>query len=356
MACLPSTGTKALVFTVAGNLFRSKTKRNEKERFLVRQIAKMAFIFSLTAFFEACGPAPASNDASDTAVPKDTAISLPAIRTTNLPGFFDCVRETSGLLIAAHRGGPTSQYPENALETLQHGFDRDIRAFEIDIATSRDGVLFLLHDRSLGRTTTGSGSVADTDWADIRNLNLVDNEGLATSYRPPTLSETLEWAVNAGVLLEIDKKETTGWRSVIKAVENANAQNNVLLITYTDEDAALVQRLAPEIMLTASARGGRDIAKLEELGVDPTRLVAWTGTRSEDPAAWERLAIEGVEAAFGTLGRRGERLDDAYWSDENPSEYKDLVRNGVVLLATDEPLRVADALSEDDRALNACAG
>ncbi|MEM7662987.1 MAG: glycerophosphodiester phosphodiesterase family protein [Pseudomonadota bacterium] len=322
----------------------------------MRQFAEFAFIFSLAAVLAACNPNGADQPASIEHAETEAASILPAIRTDDLPGFFDCVRETGGLLIAAHRGGPVTGFPENALETMQHGFDRGIRMFEVDVATSRDGILFLLHDRSLGRTTTGNGAVADTDWTEISQLRLVDNEGRPTDYSPPTLEQILNWAVETGALLELDKKETTGWRSVVRAIESTGAQNNVILITYTDSDAALVQRLAPEIMLTAGARGGRDIAKLENEGVDRHYLIAWTGTREEDPAAWSRLTNENVEAAFGTLGRRGERLDDDYWADGDPSEYVDLAKNGVTLLATDEPLRVADALSEDDRALNACSG
>ena len=309
-------------------------------------------IFLAIAALTACSDAPGGP--SDQ--PTDTDTQLPAIRATDLPAFFDCVRETGGVLIASHRAGPAQGFPENAIETLDYGFSKGIRVFEVDIATSRDGVLFLLHDRSLGRTTSGDGSVADTDWSEISQLSLVDNDNRTTRFHPPKLSDALDWAVENGALLELDKKDTTGWRSVISAVRAAGAENNVLLITYSDRDAGTVQGIAPDIMLTASARGSRDLGKLENLGVDPEMLVAWTGTRAPDKPAWDRLARENVEAAFGTLGRRGERLDDAYWADGDGSEYRAMVRNGLVLLATDAPYRVADALSEDDRGLNACGG
>ena len=308
-------------------------------------------IISAIALLCAC-----SNTEDGPTLPEQTATDLPVIRTTNLPAFFDCVHDSSGMLIASHRAGPALGFPENALQTLDYGFSKGIRVFEIDIATSRDGVLFLMHDRSLGRTTTGNGAVADTDWSVISRLDLVDNDGRRTGFKPPKLSDTLEWAVKAGAILELDKKETTGWRSVISAVRAAGAENNVLLITYSDRDAGIVQELAPEMMLTASARGSRDLGKLEALGVNTDMVVAWTGTRSPDKGAWDRNAREGVESAFGTLGRKSERLDTEYWADGDPSEYRDMIRDGLVMLATDEPYRLADALSEDDRAINACAG
>lgn len=149
-----------------------------------------------------------------------------------LPEFFDCVRESGGLLIASHRGGPAPGYPENAIETMQYGLDQGILIHEIDVAESRDGVLFLMHDRSLGRTTTGSGFVADTDWETIRTLNLKDNDGAITAFQAPKLTDVLLWAKSTGAIVELDKKPTTSFRNIISLVRAAEAEENVLLITY----------------------------------------------------------------------------------------------------------------------------
>ncbi len=271
-----------------------------------------------------------------------------------LPDYFDCVRNAGGVLIASHRGGPAPGYAENALKTMQYGFDKGITVFEIDVAESRDGVLFLMHDRSLGRTTTGRGAVADTDWSEISQLRLVDNDAQMTEAAPPRLSDVLLWAKTMGAIVELDRKPTTSFRNIISNVRAAEAEDHVIMISYNDREAEEIARLAPDLMMTASARGGRDIAALEVAGVDPTRLVAWTGTREPDAAAWDRNAREGVESAFGTLGRRGERLDDVYIADGDLSEYQRLVEDGLVLLATDEPYLVAEALDADDRALEVC--
>ncbi|HRX75411.1 MAG TPA: glycerophosphodiester phosphodiesterase, partial [Hyphomonas sp.] len=67
-----------------------------------------------------------------------------------------------------------------------------------------------------------------------------------------------------------------------------------------------------------------------------------------------RLEQVGVEPAFGTLGHAGERLDDQYLADGDASEYDDLAADGLVLLATDEPYRVADLIAADDVGREAC--
>ncbi len=273
-----------------------------------------------------------------------------------LPELFDCLRESGGVLVAAHRGGPGPGYPENALETIQHRFSKGIRVFELDVATSRDGVMFLHHDDRFGRTADGDGYVSDTDWADIAKIRLKDTDGDLTRFHPPKLTDVLLWAKQNGAVVQLDRKKTSGFRDIMEAVAAAGAQGNTVMISYSDFEARTIATLDRDMMLTAAARGARDIATLESMDVDRTRIIGWTGTREPDPPAFERLAREGVEPAFGTLGRKGERLDDKYWSDGDGSEYQRLVDDGVVLISTDEPLRVAEYLEADEAGWAACAG
>tara|TARA_B100000678_G_scaffold167195_2_gene139629 strand:+ start:15791 stop:16762 length:972 start_codon:yes stop_codon:yes gene_type:complete len=272
----------------------------------------------------------------------------------SLPEIFDCLRENNGVAIAAHRGGPYPGYPENAIETLQHGYDQGVRVFEVDIAESQDGVLFLMHDRTLTRTTTGEGFVAEWDWSDIETLNLVDNQGMAVDFRVPTLEAALNWAVETGAILELDKKPTTSFSNIIEAVRKTGAQNNVIMISYNDDQAAEIARLDSDLMMTASAFSTEDIERLISSGVELEQLIAWTGTREPDFAAWQEVRGEGVEAAFGTLGRPGERLDDQYMADGDGSEFQGLADRGLTLLATDVPLEAAKAIDGDDIASEKC--
>lgn len=290
-------------------------------------------------------PAAASMDLSDRA----------SVQLGPLPEFFDCVRENGGLLIASHRAGPAPGYPENAIETLDYATDQGLLIHEIDVVESRDGVLFLLHDRTLGRTTTGNGSVADTDWDTIRTLNLKDNDGQITAFTPPSLSDVLLWAKTRGVIVELDKKPTTSFRNIISHVRAAGAENNVVLITYNDNQAIEVARLAPDLMMTATVNSRTHQETLEAAGVSFDQVVAWMGTRDPNPRAFAAVGYRGIEAAFGTLGRPGDRLDDQYWADGDPSEYQDLVDGGLTLLATDAPYRTAEALNADDEVLATCA-
>lgn len=309
-------------------------------------------LFAITLILAACSPEPEVTKRQFEPVTREPE-SAP-VKRASLPEVFDCLRENKGSAIAAHRGGPYPGYPENAIETMQYNFDRGVRVFEIDIAESQDGVLFLMHDRSLTRTTTGDGFLAEWDWADLQTLKLRDNNGEVTGFDIPTLADALEWAVETGAIVELDKKPTTSFANIIAAVEAANAEDNVIMISYNDDQAFEIARINPDLMMTASAFGDRDIRKLVNGGVNQDSLIAWTGTNEPDFAAWDRVLAEGVEAAFGTLGRPGERLDDKYLADGNGSEFQALVDAGLTLIATDAPLEVAEAINGDDIASEVC--
>jgi glycerophosphoryl diester phosphodiesterase len=138
-------------------------------------------------------------------------------------------------------------------------------------------------------------------------------------------------------------------RAVVEEVRVAGAAGRVILITYSPETARAVAEMAPEMMISA---GLNDIAGLE--GLNPAQILAWTGTREPRPALWRALAGRGVEVQFGTLGAPGRRLDDRYAEDGDVSEYRELHRQGAVVIATDAPLAVKGVLGAELAAAQTC--
>lgn len=308
----------------------------------------LPLVLGMVSVLGGCGGAPDVADAPLEDLPGSGGMDAPAKVLPPLTRLMDQVREAKGLLIASHRGGPAPGYPENAVETLQYGFDLGIRVFEVDVAESQDGVLYLMHDRSLRRTGGYDGGVADTDWSVVRALDLRDEDGEPTGFSPPELSEVLRWARRSGAIVELDRKQTTSFRNIIDAVRAEGAENNVLMISYNDDEAVEIARLAPELMMTAGVDGEAHRKRLAEAGVDLTQVVAWLGTREPNLQAMAELGAAGIESGFGTLGRPGRRLDDVYAEDGDASEYQALVDGGLTLLATDRPYFVARELAADD--------
>lgn len=284
---------------------------------------------------------------------EQSPISRIASRGAPLQERFDCLRIQGAMVVAAHRGGPTRDYPENAIETFNRTRQAATRILEVDIAQSRDGVLFLLHDEDLDRLTTGQGRVSDTPWSVIQHLRL-KTASTTTDYHPPSLDAALDWAIANDAVLELDKKPSTSFESIIRAVEAKHAETNVVIITYTDAQAIEVARRNPNLMIAATIDGVERLRRLVDHGVKAQNLIAWTGNESPDAELWRELAAQGVESSFGTLGARGDRLDDRFWEDGYGTEYTDLAEAGLSMVSTDFSDKVARALTVDDKAHERC--
>ena len=198
----------------------------------------------------------------------------------------DCLRSSGGVLLIGHRGGPTRDYPENAIETFDRTLKAGTRAMEIDIAATRDGVLALMHDDDLERTTTGAGLVSDHTWAEISKLKL-ETYSKATDFSPPKLEDALAWAIKNKALVELDKKKSASFDPIIAAVRAAKAENNVFIITYSDDQAIEVHKKAPDLVITASVDSAGQLDHLLKDGVSAEHLVAWTGTERPEPRTLE---------------------------------------------------------------------
>ena len=126
---------------------------------------------------------------------------------SDLSVMLDCFEASGQTLISAHRGGPTPGLPENAIPTMDALLAAAPAAMEVDVGQSTDGVLFLLHDDRLDRTTTGTGEAAAQDWATLGTLKLKDNWGWVTPYSIPKLGDALAWA-KGRTILQIDFKRS----------------------------------------------------------------------------------------------------------------------------------------------------
>lgn len=74
------------------------------------------------------------------------------------------------MLVFAHRGA-SGHAPENTFAAFDLARDLGADGLETDVRLTRDGVLILLHDSTLDRTTDGVGRVGRKTWADIERLD-----------------------------------------------------------------------------------------------------------------------------------------------------------------------------------------
>lgn len=267
--------------------------------------------------------------------------------STDLNRLFNCLEDEAVTLVSAHRGGAYPGYPENALETIAHIIERAPALIEVDVATSADGVLFLMHDDTLNRTTTGSGEVSSLYWNDIKDLRLIDDDGGRTSFHPPLFADVLEFA-KSRTIMQIDFKRSTRYEDVVNEVKRQNADDRVIYIAYSMAAARKLHRLHPKAMISLSVNSQSDLNRAVASGIPANRLIGFTGTEDPRPRLFDILNDRDVEVIFGTLGGRSS-IDRAIARSGSEAEYGQLASQGIDIIATDRPLEAHRALVQSGR-------
>src|ERR1700690_1275136 len=73
-------------------------------------------------------------------------------------------------LVVGHRGA-MGYSPENPLISFEEAIRRGADLIEMDVQLSQDGVVVVMHDTSVDRTTDGSGFVRDLPWKKIKTFD-----------------------------------------------------------------------------------------------------------------------------------------------------------------------------------------
>lgn len=118
----------------------------------------------------------------------------------------------------AHRGAGKLA-PENTLAAFQLGAQHGYRMFECDAKLSSDGVVFLLHDEHLERTTNGTGVAGSHEWSHLSQLDAGSWHSIAYAGEPlPTLESLARFCLSHGYFLNIEIKPTPGTEAMTGAI------------------------------------------------------------------------------------------------------------------------------------------
>ena len=110
---------------------------------------------------------------------------------------------TKQVIVVAHRADWRHE-PENSIASIESAIKMGVDMVEIDLKKSKDGVLILMHDETLDRTTTGKGKPADYTWAELQQLTLKNEHGGPTRLRIPTFEQCM-LAAKGKVMVNVDQ-------------------------------------------------------------------------------------------------------------------------------------------------------
>ncbi|MFC0515142.1 glycerophosphodiester phosphodiesterase family protein [Mucilaginibacter angelicae] len=107
------------------------------------------------------------------------------------------------IMVAAHRGD-WRDAPENSLLAFKYAMAIGVDIIELDLNKTKDGVVVIMHDQTIDRTTDGKGSPGDYTLAELKKFHLKNGLNRVTVNTIPTLQEVME-LIKGEILVNLDK-------------------------------------------------------------------------------------------------------------------------------------------------------
>ena len=165
-----------------------------------------------------------------------------------------------GVEVIAHRGG-WRLWPENTLYAFQHAVDLGVDMLELDIHSTKDGHLVILHDADVDRTTNGAGRVNDFTLAELKQLDAgytwSPDKGQTFPFRGrgiviPTLIEVFEAFPQMRMSIEIKQMEPDIVAVFGELIRQYGMQDWVLVACF---DSGTLQRFRKQFPGVATSPG-----------------------------------------------------------------------------------------------------
>ncbi|WP_276481387.1 glycerophosphodiester phosphodiesterase family protein [Paraflavitalea pollutisoli] len=230
------------------------------------------------------------------------------------------------VLIAAHRGAHLED-PENSMAAFRKSIELGIDIIELDVRCTKDGVLVCMHDKTVNRTTNGTGPVDSFTFAEIRQLKLKHN-GQSTNEQIPTLEEAL-LLTKGKILVDLDIKSANCIESIMATVEKTGTANNCMFFLGEAAHVKMLKGKNPAFraLLRTHSAGEADsafqVAKPEAIHIDPSH---------NQPAVIARIKQQGARVWNNALGDI-----DAKVVAGDIAAFEEVLMPGANIIQTDQP-------------------
>lgn len=268
----------------------------------------------------------------------------------------------------AHQGGAL-EAPSSTMFAFTNAFAVGVGGLEIDIHRSSDGVLVVMHDQSVDRTSSGEGKVATLTWAELSQLdnaywfapdqNEVTSVGLSREHyhfrgRAPQepafavvrFSELL--STFKDMVINVDIKEappnTDPYEDqVIDEIFAANAVDRVMVASFRDSSLFAVRKYAPSV---ATSAGPGEISEFYfAMASSPDSAVALAANAPYVAFQIPRFYGE-IELATQSFIDAAHQAGKAVhvWTINDEADMELLLRRGVDGIISDRPTLLSKVL------------
>ena len=244
--------------------------------------------------------------------------------------------------VHAHQGGD-HLWPGNTMLAFAGAYALGVDVLELDTQISADGVIVVIHDDTVDRTSDGSGAVVDMTLSELQALDAAYRwrppGGAAGEFphrgqglRIPTLREVLEAFPDVGVNVDMKSDDPRVPAATCELIRDVGREATVMVASFVQANLHAFRALCPEVATSAGPDEVRAFVFMN-LGF-VGRLYTPRVEAFQVP-----LRAAGIEIVTPRLTRglreRNVQLD--VWTINDEAEMRRLIDMGVGALITDRP-------------------
>jgi glycerophosphoryl diester phosphodiesterase len=260
-------------------------------------------------------------------------------------------KEQRRALVMAHRGG-AGLWPENTMYAFSRAARAGTDVLEMDMHSTSDGALVIIHDDTVDRTTNGAGRVNSLTLAQLKALDAgyrwSPDGGRTFPYRGqgitvPTLQEVFSAFPEMRFNIDIKQAKPSLASSFCRMIRESGMTSRVMVASFKPSALDEFRRDCPEVATSASAAD----------------VLAFLALKTEPPEAAERVplpqALQVPEYAGGRQVVTREFVDAAHqrhlevhvWTINDEAAMRRMLDLGVDGIITDFPDRLIALLERE---------
>ena len=241
--------------------------------------------------------------------------------------------QTRHVVAISHRGEHL-HHPENTMAAFEEAVRVGADYIEVDVRTTSDGKLVLMHDATVDRCTNGKGEVAKMTFDEIRALDAGGKMGQEfAGTKVPTFDEALDYA-RGKINIYVDVKKVAPKELVDHIVEHGMADHVVI---YSGWGSKEIQQLNPKLKIMPES-SSVDTVKRIVAELHP-RVIAF-GASDWTPEIIKLAKDSGAELYVDRQG------SDKSGPTDNPEGWQKAIDAGADGIQTDRPAELVKYLRE----------
>ena len=246
-------------------------------------------------------------------------------------------------LVIAHRGGG-GLAPENTISAFENSVRLGVDVLELDVHSTADGALVVIHDRTVDRTTDGSGRVNALTLDEIRRLDAgyrFSTDGGQTfplrgkGVRVPTLDEVFAAFPEMKFNIEPKQHEPSIVAPLCEAITARKMVEKVVVASFNQTLMDEFRQACPKVATSAGPSEVTKFLTLYKTGLTESFSPSMQALQIPENAGWLNVVNRDfIKAAHER------NLKVHVWTVNNADDMKRLIEMGVDGIMTDYPDRL----------------